>query len=270
MKSLRARTLALVLAGAAGAAIGVAAPASAVSYPNNPPVDIRTSACAANIIQGDPNTTCVKAVQDILIDWGYGQDLGSSGADGSFGAHTAAAVEAFQRSAGIGVDGEVGPQTKAAMYSASLPWLWSSQLSTDESTPTVAYIACLDADTNTAGRNGQVIQGWVCNNMSQQGWTHYAVPNHPGQFILVNALDGLCLDGDSNTAGQPGQKVQGWACNGQQNQIWKLATDDHGMRTVVNVGDSQCLDADVATAQHNHQLISLWPCNHSQQQEWGY
>ncbi|NUP47321.1 MAG: hypothetical protein HOW97_08400, partial [Catenulispora sp.] len=36
--------------------------------------------------------------------------------DGQFGQQTFAAVEAFQTSAGIGVDGQVGPQTKHALY----------------------------------------------------------------------------------------------------------------------------------------------------------
>ena len=55
----------------------------------------------------------VKYVQQILIDQGY--DLGSSGADGVFGAKTEAAVRAFQKKNGLVADGVVGPLTYEAL-----------------------------------------------------------------------------------------------------------------------------------------------------------
>lgn len=56
----------------------------------------------------------VSAVQELLA--GAGQSVG---VDGEFGAGTAAAVTAFQASAGLGQDGVVGPQTWAALFNAA-------------------------------------------------------------------------------------------------------------------------------------------------------
>lgn len=58
----------------------------------------------------------VKYAQQKLISLGY--DLGSYGADGSFGAKTEAAVKAFQKSKGLTADGIVGPSTWAALEAA--------------------------------------------------------------------------------------------------------------------------------------------------------
>lgn len=52
----------------------------------------------------------VEAVQQALVDAGFPTDV-----DGVFGPATAAAVRAFQRSAGITVDALVGPGTRAAL-----------------------------------------------------------------------------------------------------------------------------------------------------------
>tara|TARA_R110002020_G_scaffold228205_1_gene438884 strand:+ start:3171 stop:4862 length:1692 start_codon:yes stop_codon:yes gene_type:complete len=49
---------------------------------------------------------------------GVNFDLGGSGADGSYGGKTKGAVEAFQRMAGIEVDGIVGPETQTALDKA--------------------------------------------------------------------------------------------------------------------------------------------------------
>jgi peptidoglycan hydrolase-like protein with peptidoglycan-binding domain len=74
-------------------------------------VDLRSSSCPSNIVEGMAGG-CVRTLQALLN--GKGQSIG---VDGEFGPQTRAAVRAFQSSAGISVDGEVGPQTKAALYS---------------------------------------------------------------------------------------------------------------------------------------------------------
>lgn len=51
----------------------------------------------------------VKKLQGLLYQLGY--DLGDDGADGIFGPKTEKAVKAFQRNAGIEVDGIVGEIT---------------------------------------------------------------------------------------------------------------------------------------------------------------
>lgn len=58
----------------------------------------------------------VKDLQSMLIQLGY--SCGSWGADGEFGDATELAVRAFQRDHGCGVDGEVGPETLAALVKA--------------------------------------------------------------------------------------------------------------------------------------------------------
>lgn len=55
----------------------------------------------------------VRELQEILERLGY--DLGKSGVDGDFGRATEKAVKAFQKNAGIGVDGIAGAATWAAL-----------------------------------------------------------------------------------------------------------------------------------------------------------
>ena len=60
----------------------------------------------------------VKALQEALIDLGYGKHLGTYGADGEFGDCTEIAVMKFQRDHGCDDDGEYGPITHKAMIAA--------------------------------------------------------------------------------------------------------------------------------------------------------
>lgn len=55
----------------------------------------------------------VKDLQEKLINAGY--DVGSTGADGKFGANTQAAVEAYQRDHGLSVDGIAGVNTMGSL-----------------------------------------------------------------------------------------------------------------------------------------------------------
>ena len=57
--------------------------------------------------------SAVEEMQKMLIACGY--SCGSWGADGSFGNDTLKAVKAFQRAAGLAVDGIYGPKSKAAL-----------------------------------------------------------------------------------------------------------------------------------------------------------
>ncbi|RSN73464.1 serine/threonine protein kinase, partial [Streptomyces sp. WAC 05379] len=59
----------------------------------------------------------VVQVQCMLTKRGY--SVGSSGVDGEFGSATLAAVKQFQGAKGLEVDGEVGPNTWAALRSST-------------------------------------------------------------------------------------------------------------------------------------------------------
>ena len=61
----------------------------------------------------------VKEMQKALIKAGY--SCGSFGADGDFGSGTEKAVRAFQKDAGLLVDGIYGPKTKAALKKKNTP-----------------------------------------------------------------------------------------------------------------------------------------------------
>jgi peptidoglycan hydrolase-like protein with peptidoglycan-binding domain len=74
------------------------------------PVNLHSPTCPENMTEGEKDG-CVTTLQSLLN--AHGQSIA---VDGDFGPATLAAVEAFQSAAGIGVDGQVGPQTKDALY----------------------------------------------------------------------------------------------------------------------------------------------------------
>ena len=69
------------------------------------------------ILKRGARGSAVTAVQKALKELGY--SLPRYGADGDYGSETESAVRAFQRDAGITVDGEYGPNTKKAMEKAA-------------------------------------------------------------------------------------------------------------------------------------------------------
>ncbi|MGV9943484.1 peptidoglycan-binding protein [Streptomyces sp. NPDC003401] len=74
------------------------------------PVDLRSASCPADIVQGAKGG-CVTELQRLLRHHGYAVDV-----DGDFGAGTASAVRGFQSSRGLTADGQVGTDTKRALY----------------------------------------------------------------------------------------------------------------------------------------------------------
>jgi len=73
------------------------------------PIALTSAQCPADIAQGETDG-CVTELQDLLNTHGAGL-----GVDGDFGSATFAAVESYQGSHGLSVDGIVGPDTKASL-----------------------------------------------------------------------------------------------------------------------------------------------------------
>lgn len=109
MSMPRFSTLALAALAAAAFVLQPLSPTAA----NADPVYPFTSSCP-NLTEG-MSGSCVAGLQYELDEY-YGFSLAQ---DGQFGPATEAAVVAFQQKAGIGVDGQAGPQTRTALYNDS-------------------------------------------------------------------------------------------------------------------------------------------------------
>ena len=113
----RASTGLAVLAGIAALSLAEGPAAHAATPPptvSGAPISLESSSCPSNMVEGNTGS-CVSALQELLNS--YGANIA---VDGSFGAGTFSAVEAFQTQAGIGVDGQVGSQTKSVLYGNSV------------------------------------------------------------------------------------------------------------------------------------------------------
>lgn len=87
---------------------------TALPVPSTSPITHTT--VSSTILRKGSTGTAVKEMQEKLIKLGY--SCGPDGADGDFGKNTLAAVLKFQGEHGLGVDGEVGPLTMAALNKA--------------------------------------------------------------------------------------------------------------------------------------------------------
>lgn len=79
-------------------------------------VEAKEYALGERLLKHGAEGADVKQLQRYLIQLGY--DLGRWGADGEFGDATELAVKAFQRDHELGVDGQYGPKSHAAMLEA--------------------------------------------------------------------------------------------------------------------------------------------------------
>lgn len=81
-----------------------------------PPPPVTDVALGSRLLKRDTNGADVKALQELLMQLGYG--LPKFGADGKFGAETESAVKAFQQNEGLVPDGKYGDETHAALMAA--------------------------------------------------------------------------------------------------------------------------------------------------------
>ncbi|WP_051900092.1 peptidoglycan-binding protein [Streptomyces aureus] len=79
------------------------------------PINLTSASCPGNMVKGQRGG-CVTELQSLLNH--HGADLA---VDGDFGPLTDSAVRDFQAEKGLSVDGQVGPNTKAALYGAVTP-----------------------------------------------------------------------------------------------------------------------------------------------------
>lgn len=122
----------------------------------------------------------VKALQENLLDLGY--DLGKYGADGDFGDATEMAVRDFQKDHGCESDGQVGPETRAAIEKA----LSTGSVKPDEAkTVKITGGNCyVRAAPNTSGKIlGVVKSGTILpygGQTAANGWLLVAYENQNG------------------------------------------------------------------------------------------
>lgn len=133
----------------------------------------------------------VKILQEALLKLGF--DLGKWGCDGDFGDCTELALEAFQKKAGIDVDGECGPQTLAALRAAL------SALEDEKPTGRTVQIGGGNCYIRTAPNTTGNILGVAHNGdklpyggeTSEGGWL---MIEHDGQNAWVSGKYGKLID----------------------------------------------------------------------------
>ena len=96
------------------------------------PMSLGVTSTPSTVRSGDSGSD-VQQLQTLLTGLGY--DCG--GTDGSFGPHTAAAVEKFQADQGLTADGVVGPQTWAALNAAAAAGTGTTPVATPPATTTI-------------------------------------------------------------------------------------------------------------------------------------
>ena len=125
--------------------------------------------------QGDD----VKRLQQTLIDKGY--DVGTAGADGIYGAQTAAAVKRYQQAQGLDVDGIAGQQTQTAL------WGGGGASSASGGTTTTTGKRLTGTSAGTSAQLGKLEQGYTPSANVKAAEQYLAqVKTHLAAGIVVN------------------------------------------------------------------------------------
>lgn len=90
---------------------------AAAAQPTDTPAPTEPPTSYVTLQKGMKNSTAVQTLQARLIELGYLNDT----ADGAFGNNTLEAVKAFQRAAGLTVDGVATAQVQTALYALDAP-----------------------------------------------------------------------------------------------------------------------------------------------------
>ena len=114
----------------------------------------------ATLRKGDKGED-VRVLQNKLLALGYG--LPKYGADGSYGAETAAAVMAFQTDKGLLVDGICGPITQAALESVD-----AGDTTTEQEVPTTKKVVIVSSGDEVSIRVGNS-ESYSQINIAQDG-----------------------------------------------------------------------------------------------------
>ncbi|MCT9112436.1 protein kinase [Streptomyces mirabilis] len=240
-------------------------PSSPAETWNPTSLDLRSAACAAEIVSG-AHGDCVKALQLLLAGYGLHVTV-----DGQFGEATVTALKAFQAEAGIAVNGKADAETKQLLYGMARGPVQVGSLTVTESVDGASVARCLDAHTGATGGDGLNVQVWTCNGTAVQKWALHRVPGQGSQYIVVNQGDHRCLDADLGTVGQNGQKIRARNCNGLSAQRWRLgAPGPSGGRTLVSVPDGFCLDAEATSSGKDGQTVQGFGCAGSTNQVWSW
>jgi hypothetical protein len=131
---------------------------------------------------------------------------------------------------------------------------------------------CLDADTSQGGVNGNKVQIWDCNDMTQQWWNAFE-EGASGVFVFVNVKYNKCLDQDTNTYARNGGKVQLWDCNWLVQQQWTYTPPTFPSSTGwypvrMNGAPSVVLDADANGGYVNGTKVQVYTFLSRGNQEW--
>jgi peptidoglycan hydrolase-like protein with peptidoglycan-binding domain len=141
-------------------------PSPSAAAPSPSQTTAASSSAANNVVTAEFN----KQVQEHLNAVG----CHAGPVDGVLGGETDAAVLRFQQAAGLTADGELGPQTEAALAKAAAAGdTVCTQAPTATPTPTATHssgVTCSAASISTALKQNETITRFVCTDAFEDRW----------------------------------------------------------------------------------------------------